>query len=217
MSKVSEAFEALLFRFVLTIGILFLDIPFAGDDIVMKKIAVFLALSAATILATGCSTTDNTNVANNSNVARVVNNNGNANTIGVTTTNANTVNENRRANANITREEYERDKERYQREARESGSTVGSGLEDGWLWTKTRAALATTDDLRDSTINVDVQNSVVALRGTVASAAQKAKAETVAKGIEGVKSVRNELKVAPAGTNTNANNRNAAANANRRG
>ena len=183
----------------------------------MKKIAVFLALSAATVLATGCSSTDNTNVANNSNVARVVNNNGNANTVGITTTNANIANENRRANANITREEYERDKERYQREARESGSTVGSGLEDGWLWTKTRAALATADDLRDSTINVDVQNSVLTLRGTVANAPHKARAETIAKGIEGVKSVRNELKVAPAGANTNANANTRNTNANRRG
>jgi osmotically-inducible protein OsmY len=183
----------------------------------MKKIAVFLALSAAAAVATGCSSTDNTNVANNSNVARVVNNNGNANTAGITTTN--TANENRRANANITREEYEKDKERYQREARESGSTIGTGLEDGWLWTKTRTALLTTDDLRDSTINVDVQNSVVTLRGTVASPAQKARAETVAKGIEGVKSVRNDLKVAAAGgnTNANANTRNANTNANRRG
>jgi hypothetical protein len=33
-----------------------------------------------------------------------------------------------------TREEYERDKERYNREAKESGRTVGTGINDGWLW-----------------------------------------------------------------------------------
>lgn len=130
------------------------------------------------------------------------------------------------ANANTntrtapTREEYERDKERNDREAREqargSGRTVGSGLNDAWLWTKTRFDLAAADDLRDSTINVDVDNAVVTLTGTVASAAQKTKAEQVVKSAEGVKSVKNQLKVvadnANANRNANANTRKANAN-----
>lgn len=101
-----------------------------------------------------------------------------------------------------TREEYERDKERYQREAKEAGRTVGDGINDGWLWVKTRFELAAADDLRDSTINVDVDNDMVTLTGTVASAAQKARAEAIAKAIEGVKGVRNQLKVQPANANT---------------
>ena len=60
---------------------------------------------------------------------------------------------------------------------------------------KTRFDLAAADDLRDSTINVDVDNDVVTLTGTVASAAQKTRAEAVAKAVEGVKTVRNQLKV----------------------
>jgi osmotically-inducible protein OsmY len=118
---------------------------------------------------------------------------------------------NSNANANMsptpragTREEYERNRERYQREAKESGRTVGSGANDLWLWVKTRFDLAAADDLRDSTINVDVDNDVVTLTGTVATAAQKARAETVAKSVEGVKSVRNQLKVSASG-NTNTN------------
>ena len=128
-------------------------------------------------------------------------------------TNAN-ANANRAANANVavasatpsprrglTREEYERDKDRYSREAKEAGRSIGSGLNDGWLWVKTRFDLAAADDLRDSTINVDVNNDVVTLSGTVANAAQKARAEAVAKSVEGVKSVKNMLKVtAPAST-----------------
>ncbi len=133
-------------------------------------------------------------------------------------TNANTpapvVNSNVNANTNSrrapTREEYERDKERYHREAKESGRTIGTGLNDGWLWVKTRFDLAAADDLRDSTINVDVENGVVTLTGTVASPPQKSRAETVAKSVEGVKSVRNLLKVAP--SNSNSGN----ANSNRR-
>jgi hypothetical protein len=120
-------------------------------------------------------------------------------------------------NANITRADYDRDKDRYANEAKQAGRTIGSGVNDGWLWTKTRAALATTNDLRDSTINVDVNNDVVTLTGTVGSAAQKTQAETVAKGIEGVKSVTNNLKVQAGdsltnqavGTNTTTNTANA--------
>jgi hypothetical protein len=48
----------------------------------------------------------------------------------------------------------------------------------------------------------------------VASAAQKTRAETVAKGVEGVKSVRNQLKVGADNANANAN-RNATGNRNR--
>src|SRR6266508_3359634 len=107
-----------------------------------------------------------------------------------------------------TREEYERNKERYQREAKNAGRKVGTGLNDGWLWVKARFDLAAADDLRDSTINVDVDNAMVTLGGTVATAEQKAKAGTIAKAVEGVKGVKNLLKVAP-NTNTNAANTNA--------
>src|SRR6185503_8929550 len=101
-----------------------------------------------------------------------------------------------------TREEYERNKEQYQREAKGSGRTIGSGVNDGWLWVKTRFDLAAIDDLRDSTINVDVDNAVVTLSGTVANQSQVTKADQTAKAVEGVKGVKNMLKVAP---NVNGN------------
>jgi osmotically-inducible protein OsmY len=103
-----------------------------------------------------------------------------------------------------TRAEYEKNKETYSQQAKDLGSKVGTGANDLWLWTKARVDLAAADDLRDSTINVDVDNEVLTLSGTVATAAQKAKAESIAKAVEGVKQVKNMLKVAPA-TNTNAN------------
>jgi hyperosmotically inducible protein len=93
----------------------------------------------------------------------------------------------------MTREEYEKNKSQY--ESEKGSSTIGQGADDMWLWVKTRAELLGTSDLRESTINVDVVNSVVTLKGTVADAAQKTKAEQVAKAIDGVKSVKNELKV----------------------
>jgi hypothetical protein len=55
---------------------------------------------------------------------------------------------------------------------------------------------------------------VITLKGTVATAAQKTKAEQVAKDIDGVKSVKNELKVAPNDSVTNTSSGNT--NSNRR-
>ena len=70
------------------------------------------------------------------------------------------------------------------------------------------AAMNEVAFLRESTINVDVVNDVVTLKGTVENAAQKTKAEQVAKDIDGVKSVKNELKVAPEDSMTNTSSGN---------
>ncbi len=81
------------------------------------------------------------------------------------------------------------------REIELTGSTVGQGADDKWLWYKTRAALAVAKDLRYSTIAVDVENSVITLRGTVPNKTQKEKAVSVAKEIDGVKTVKDMLKI----------------------
>ena len=163
-----------------------------------RRITGLIAFAALSVFLPGCSETANNNLNANANANR------NANILASPspTVNANTGETSRRA---PTRDEYERDKDRYQREAKESGRTVGTGLNDGWLWVKTRFDLAAADDLRDSTINVDVDQGVVTLTGTVASAAQKTRAEQVAKAVEDVKSVRNQLKVAADNANANAN------------
>ena len=165
-----------------------------------RRIEGFIALAALLVLIAGCDNTANYNRTANANA------NANANATVATTPVVNANTNTRRA---PTREETERDKERYSREAKESGRTVGTGANDMWLWVKTRFDLAAADDLRDSTINVDVDKDVVTLTGTVASAAQKTKAETVAKAVEGVKGVRNQLKVSSGNANANARPANA--------
>jgi hyperosmotically inducible periplasmic protein len=159
------------------------------------------AIAALVVLIAGC------NGAANDNRTANANTNANANAT-VAPTSTPIVNTNTNTGRAPTREDYERDKARYEREARESGRTVGSGVNDGWLWVKTRFDLAAADDLRDSTINVDVDNAVVTLTGTVASAAQKTRAETVAKAVEGVTRVRNNLRVQAANANANTRNTN---------
>jgi hypothetical protein len=162
------------------------------------KFLTFVVTALTAFALAGCGGTANNANNSRSNVTNLGANNANTGAI-VVNTNTNT--NSNRWNANITREEYEKNKADYERE--KGSSTIGQGANDMWLWVKTRASLMGTDDLRDSTINVDVVNDVVTLKGTVATAAQKTKAEQVAKDIDGVKSVKNELKVAPGDSATN--------------
>lgn len=163
-----------------------------------------ISLAAAALLLGACGGTANNANNSRSNVTNLGANNANTGAI-VVNANANT--NTNRWRANVTREEYEKNKADYEKE--KGSSTIGQGANDMWLWVKTRASLLGTDDLRESTINVDVVNDVVTLKGTVATAAQKTKAEQVAKDIDGVKSVKNELKVAPSDSMTNTSNSNA--------
>lgn len=156
-----------------------------------------LGIVIVSMLIVGCETADNTNRNTNTNA------NANANSPAHRNENANAG----AGDRGISREDFERQKERFQREARELGHKIGSGADDLWIWTKARAALATAEDLRDSTISVDVDNKVVTLNGTVPSQPQKAKAEQVARDVEGVKSVKNNLQVSPQGANRNRNAR----------
>ncbi len=163
-----------------------------------KTILAGLSVAGMALMAVGCATpVGNSNLNTNTR---------NSNTAIVTNTNTAPV-ANDNANRSVSRADYERDKDRYSREAKESGSKIGQGADDLWLWTKTRASLLTEDDLRDSTINVDVDNGIVTLRGSVANADQKARAEAVAKDIEGVKTVKNSLVISKTATMMNPNDK----------
>ena len=151
-----------------------------------KTLALLISVLTALTLAAGCEPATNDNV------------NANARATATPTVTPVTKTADRG-----TREEYEKNKETYSQQAKDLGRKIGTGVNDGWLWTKARVDLAAADDLRDSTINVDVENEVLTLSGNVATAAQKAKAESVAKAIEGVKQVKNMLTIAPANTNAN--------------
>ena len=76
---------------------------------------------------------------------------------------------------------------------------TGRAIDDGWIKSKIYAQyLADWNTvLDDSDIDIDVNNNVVTLNGTVKSAEAKAKAVATAKATDGVKSVRDNLKVAP--------------------
>jgi osmotically-inducible protein OsmY len=71
-------------------------------------------------------------------------------------------------------------------------------LEDAALLAKVKAKLASDAGLATlKDVNVDAQGSVVTLRGTVASEAQRQHTERAAMQVSGVTRVVNELKIAP--------------------
>ena len=70
---------------------------------------------------------------------------------------------------------------------------------DSWLTSKTKIALFSDDRVKGSQVKVETKDGVVHLRGKVDSAEAKAAAESVAKGIDGVKSVKNDLQVVSPG------------------
>jgi hyperosmotically inducible protein len=72
---------------------------------------------------------------------------------------------------------------------------VGAATPDAWITTKTKLALLTTEGVSGTAIHVDTVLGEVTLHGKVRSAEEKAKAESVAKKIDGVQEVRNLLQV----------------------
>jgi len=172
-----------------------------------KNILTILGGAALCLAAAACGGDTNTNT--NANANRAANANATATPTATPTPAGSAYNRNYN-----TREDFRRDEAGYKAEAKNAGATIGSGLEDGWIHLKVRAALAAIDDLRDSTINVDVDNNVVTLRGSVANAASKKAAVDAARKVEGVKSVTDRLEIKADGSsnktggNTNASNAN---------
>ncbi|HEV2431637.1 MAG TPA: BON domain-containing protein [Burkholderiales bacterium] len=77
-----------------------------------------------------------------------------------------------------------------------SGQTASSSTSNAMLTGKVKSALAADVGLSTvTTIDVDSDNGVVTLKGRVDSADKKAKAEEIAKKVDGVRSVKNELRV----------------------
>ena len=75
--------------------------------------------------------------------------------------------------------------------------TAGSAVVDSAVTAKVKTALLADDNVKGLRIDVDTSNGVVTLNGTADTQANMARAETVTKGIDGVKSVQNRLTVKP--------------------
>jgi len=81
------------------------------------------------------------------------------------------------------------------RETSKATGTAGQAVNDGWITTKVKSSFVGVDALEGSDINVDTNGHVVTLRGTVPSEAARARAISLAKQVEGVTSVKDDLTV----------------------
>jgi hyperosmotically inducible protein len=96
----------------------------------------------------------------------------------------------------VSRSEYTEEMAREAREKATSvGDTLGKTIDDAWIHTKITTKLIGNSETPARKVNVDVVDGIVTLRGVVETATAKEEAERVAKTTDGVKRVRNLLKV----------------------
>jgi osmotically-inducible protein OsmY len=87
------------------------------------------------------------------------------------------------------------DVRRVTKEAEQQLERATAALDDATITTKVKSALIADPDLSGLSIDVDTAQNVVTLRGSVVSDAMRQKAEQLARSVDGVKEVRNELVV----------------------
>jgi hyperosmotically inducible protein len=85
-------------------------------------------------------------------------------------------------------------------EAKQATTAVANVVDNAALTTKVKAALLADELVKGTQINVDSDNGVVTLKGTVDSPTHMQRAEQLAKGVSGVTRVQNNLTVATATT-----------------
>lgn len=74
------------------------------------------------------------------------------------------------------------------------GDDMGGALDDTTVTNRVRSALSQENSLKFARINVETRSGVVYLTGTVNSEAEAKKAVEVVQGIDGVQSVKHDLK-----------------------
>jgi hyperosmotically inducible protein len=84
-----------------------------------------------------------------------------------------------------------------QSKATESKSSGGSEVKDSWITSKAKMKLVADKRTKARHIKVETERGVVTLRGKVASGEERAAAEEVTRGVDGVKGVRNTLEIVP--------------------
>ena len=86
---------------------------------------------------------------------------------------------------------------------KETTNEAKGAVSDSWLTSKTKIALFADDRVKGKDVRVETMGGQVFLRGKVDSQEAKSAAEEIAKSVEGVKSVKNDLQVvAPAARKT---------------
>jgi hyperosmotically inducible periplasmic protein len=82
--------------------------------------------------------------------------------------------------------------------------STGQVIDDTAIHAKVKTALLNDPVISGTAINVDVERGVVTLAGAVNGTVEKRKAEEVARGVDGVRSVQNKLIVRDQNTGASA-------------
>jgi osmotically-inducible protein OsmY len=75
--------------------------------------------------------------------------------------------------------------------------TVGAYVDDSVITTSVKTRLLEDKDVAGTSISVETLNGTVMLSGFAKSSLERNKAETLARNVKGVKSVKNEIAVRP--------------------
>jgi len=101
--------------------------------------------------------------------------------------------------AQSTSEKVQQKTEKAVDKVKEVGREAKADVSDSWLTAKTKIALFADERVKGRQVTVETQKGTVYLRGKVDTPEAKTAAEGIAKDIEGVKSVKNDLQVVPPG------------------
>lgn len=99
------------------------------------------------------------------------------------------------AQAQTTKDKVENRMEQTKDKAKSMTEEAKTAVSDSWITSKTKIALFADERVKGTQVSVDTKNGVVHLRGKVDSDEAKQAAAEVSKGIEGAKSVKNDLQV----------------------
>lgn len=75
--------------------------------------------------------------------------------------------------------------------------TVGAYIDDAGITTLVKSRFFEDKDVAGTAISVETLNGTVMLSGFAKSSLERSKAETIARGVKGVKSVKNEIAIRP--------------------
>ena len=75
--------------------------------------------------------------------------------------------------------------------------TVGAYIDDAGITTMVKSRLLEDKDVAGTSISVETLNGTVLLSGFAKNNLERNKAESIARGVRGVKSVRNEIAIRP--------------------
>ena len=99
------------------------------------------------------------------------------------------------AQAQTTKDKISNTMEQTKDKTKSTTETATVAVSDSWITSKAKIALFADERVKGTQVSVDTKNGVVHLRGKVDSGEAKAAAAAIASGIDGAKSVKNDLQV----------------------